>query len=82
MSSRTDTWDELCPDGAFRFYEGENPDGFAAEMRQRFGFDPSVDPHWSKWVDDGFGGFPMRGFLIPAGLVEAVYGNERWPLGS
>jgi hypothetical protein len=82
MKSRSSTWDELVPHGAFRFYEGNDPEGFVAEMKETFGFDPSEDRHWDKLVDDGLGGFPMRGFCIPAGLVEAVYGNERWPLGS
>jgi hypothetical protein len=75
-------WDELCPDGAWRFYEGDNPEGFAAEIKETFGFDPSEDPDWDKHVDDGRGGFPMRGFFVPAGLVGAVYGSGRWELGS
>lgn len=82
MTSRIETWDGLCPDGAFRYYQGDDPEGFVAEMKETFGFDPSSDRHWYKWADDGLGGFPVRGFWIPAGLVEAVYGSERWPLGS
>ena len=74
------SWDELYPDGARRFYEGDNPEGFRAEMMQEFGFDPAVDDPEEKpggWTED-------RGwaFTIPAGLVGKVYGSERWPLGS
>jgi hypothetical protein len=33
-------WGELFPEGRWVFYEGEDPDGFAAEMVAKFGFDP------------------------------------------
>ena len=33
------SWDELCPNGARRFYEGDDPEGFRAEMWEEFGFD-------------------------------------------
>jgi hypothetical protein len=36
---RVSAWDFLCPDGAVRYYEGDDPDGFAAEMLERYGFD-------------------------------------------
>jgi hypothetical protein len=35
------TWKELFPDGRFIFYEGDDPDAFAKEIKARFGFDPS-----------------------------------------
>lgn len=86
----TRTWDDLHPDGAIRYYEGDDPHGFAAEVKVEFGFDVTeagevhdIDEtgydHGCRW-----GGFPERdfSFCIPAGLVEAVYGSERWPLGS
>lgn len=86
----TTTWDDLCPHGAIRHYEGDDPHGFAAEMLDLFGFDVTqggeVHDVDENGVDHGYrwGRFPEHGFsfLIPAGLVEAVYGSERWPLGS
>jgi hypothetical protein len=75
------TWDDLCPDGAIRYYEGDDPDGFVAEMKANFGFDPSEggEARYCRraWTEE-----PGFSFLIPAGLVEAVYGSERYPLGS
>jgi hypothetical protein len=89
MTSTT-SWDDLCPNGAVRYYEGDDPDGFAAEMVAEFGFDVTegdeecgVDSNgreWSyRWAWTEKSGYS---FLIPPGLVEAVYGSERWPLGS
>ena len=83
----TTDWDDLCPNGAIRYYEGDDPDGFVAEMKSEFGFDPTVGgeehgvdangrPWGHRWSWDN------RSFAIPAGLVEAVYGSYRWPIGS
>ncbi len=84
------TWDDLSPDGAIRYYEGDDPDGFAAEIKAEFGFDVTLGGeehyvgangeacHWRwEWTKE-------RGysFLIPHGFVEAIYGSERWPIGS
>jgi hypothetical protein len=90
MTSTTSSWDDRCPDGAIRYYEGDDPDGFAAEMRAEFGFDPTeggeehgVDSNGKEWgyrwawtEELGYS------FAIPPGLVGAVYGSDRWPLGS
>ncbi len=76
------SWDERCPDGAVRYYEGDDPDGFAAKMMAEFGFDVRA-PYQDAWVrldwNHAEGG---RAFFIPPGLVGAVYGSERWPIGS
>jgi hypothetical protein len=82
----TITWDELCPFGALRFYEGDDPDGFAAEMQARYGLDVRAPRpagfegrlNWDSMID----GEPVRIFYIPAGLVEEIYGSDRYPLGS
>jgi hypothetical protein len=84
------SWDERQPEGAIRYYEGDDPDGFAAEIKAEFGFDVTeggeergVDDAGRKWgyrwrwdEEHGFS------FFIPPGLIGAVYGSERWPLGS
>lgn len=73
-------WDELCPDGALRFYEGNDPESFRAEMVTEFGFDPAADD--PEYTPGGWCDYRGWAFTIPAGLVEAVYGSGRWDLGS
>jgi hypothetical protein len=91
QDTRSHTWDDLYPDGAIRYYEGDDPDGFAAEIKAEFGFDVTeggeeqIIDKWGgdcgsyRWAWNEECGFS---FLIPSGYVEAVYGSERWPLGS
>ena len=77
-------WDDLCPDGARRFYEGDDAKAFRKEMLREFGFDPAADD-LDPAPDERPGGWcEERGwvFTIPGGLVGAVYGSDRWPLGS
>jgi hypothetical protein len=74
------TWDDLCPDGARRFYEGDDLEGFRADMWEEFSFEVAADdPEFPPggWCEE-------RGwaFTIPEGLVAAIYGSDRWPLGS
>jgi hypothetical protein len=71
-------WDELCPDGAIRYYEGDDPDGFAAEMLALYNIDVrelAPTELFAGWDEE-------RSFFIPAGLVGEIYGSDRWPLGS
>jgi len=72
-------WDELCPEGAIRFYEGPDPDGFAEQIRELYGFDVTRtyedEYERTNWAE-------RRSFFIPAGLVGEIYGVGRWPLGS
>lgn len=65
------TSDNLHPHGALVFYEGDDPEIFAIEMRKEFGVDVSGDD-WTR----------CRAFVIPPGMVEAIYGSRRWELGS
>ncbi|HSS12238.1 MAG TPA: hypothetical protein VLL25_20285 [Acidimicrobiales bacterium] len=84
MTTNEKTWDELCPDGAIRFYEGDDPDGFAAEMLALFGIDVRAPIPEDEWERGGYcwNEFRSYRFVIPPGLVGAVYGSDRWPLGS
>jgi hypothetical protein len=74
------TWDDLCPQGRVVFYEGDDPDRFAAEMAA-LGIDVRADlpapwrPEYA-WYPDGYA------FHLPAGRVEEIYGSDRWELGS
>jgi hypothetical protein len=82
-------WRELFPKGRRIYYEGDDPQGFAEQIRTEFGFDPSTDPDWGigDWYmpdgtrcPDPFGRTLM--FLCPPGILDAVYGSGRWMLGS
>jgi hypothetical protein len=68
----TTTWRELFPEGRHIFYEGDDPEGFCAEVRAEFGFDPSVP---ACRPDGG-------GFWCPPEHLDAIYGSGRWPMGS
>jgi hypothetical protein len=83
------SWDELCPNGAIRYYEGDDPDGFAAEVKAEFGLDVTEKGDdgyqrwtWDEWLEHEGERFQSFSFFIPAGFVEAIYGSQRWPLGS
>ncbi len=80
----TTTWAELFPTGRDIFYEGETPDEFAAEIAERFGFDPRKDPHWWDVIegDEDMEPFVSYRFHCPAHLLDPIYGNPEYPLGS
>ena len=66
------SWAEMFPNGRHIFYEGDDAEGFARQIKTEFGFDPSQDPKWS----DG------HGFDCPPEHLDAIYGARRFPLGS
>ena len=88
------TWAELFPHGRDIFYEGNDPGGFCAEIKDRFGFDPCQDPQWGdgRWhevvelriadepIEDLFG--RTYRFHCPPEHLDAIYGSGRWPMGS
>jgi hypothetical protein len=86
-------WRELFPNGRHIYYEGDDPDGFAAEIRTEFGFDPttipnsvlySANPLWGLYypADDRRDAFISYSFHCPPGILDAIYGSDRWPMGS
>ena len=88
-STPNDTWRELFPNGRHIYYEGDEPQKFVDEIRAEFGFDPSADPDWGTgyWYvpdagrcPDPFGRTLM--FLCPPEHLDAIYGSQRWPMGS
>ena len=66
------TWQTLFPEGRLIFYEGDDPTGFCEEILKNFGFDPSKSDDW----DD------MQCFHCPPEYLDAIYGNDRYSLGS
>jgi hypothetical protein len=83
------TWRELFPEGRDLFYDGDDPDGFAAEIKARFGFDPSKSPTGGRllWgvpvtLADGelFTAYP---FACPPEHLDAIYPDASgYPVGS
>ena len=89
------TWAELFPNGRGICYEGDDPEGFIAEIKAEFGFDPSADPAWRSNLLNGTYGLGDLGdelyedpfgrsywFLCPAEHLDEIYGSARWPMGS
>jgi hypothetical protein len=83
-------WSELHPDGRDIYYEGDDPEKFAQEIRAEFGFDPSDDElwggppimlglngeHWADLFDR------IYYFHCPPEHLDEIYGSDRWPMGS
>ena len=84
------TWRELFPSGRSIFYEGDKPEKFTHEIQAEFGFDPTADELWGgdaillgpngEHFGDPFGRIYM--FKCPAEHLDAIYGGDRWPMGS
>ena len=78
-------WSELFPKGRHIYYEGDEPQEFAEQIRTEFGFDPSADEYWGLLIpgddlhDDAFTSYCFR---CPPEILDAVYGSGRWPMGS
>jgi hypothetical protein len=86
-------WSELEPDGKYLLYEGDNPEAFVAEMKAKYDFDPSKEDreqmleYWCPsrrpgdyhkcptWERD-------HCFFCPGWLLDLIYGNGAYPLGS
>lgn len=67
-------WSEMFPNGRHIYYEGDDPEGFIKEMKNKFKFDPSEDN--DRWnVDSGYN------FYCPSDLLDKIY-NGTYPLGS
>lgn len=80
----TMTWRELFPEGRHVFYEGTDPDEFRQQIRDEFSFDPGSDPGWGARVGDESdpGSSLSYGFDCPPAHLDAIYGSDRFPLGS
>jgi len=73
------SWTTLFPKGRYIYYEGNTPDEFIAEVKARFGFDPVKNkPNWQQEYKD-WGCF---GFFCPPEHLDAIYGNNEYPMGS
>ena len=71
-------WSELFPHGRHIFYEGDKPGEFARQVQFEFGFDVTKDVKWGEKYPD----FTSYSFDCPPGLLNLIYGTDRFPMGS
>ncbi len=77
------TWASLFPYGRDIFYEGKDPLGFVRQIQAEFGFSPALDPRWGERIEDDVNGsFTSYCFYCPAEHLDAIYGSDRFPMGS
>jgi hypothetical protein len=76
------TWASLFPYGRDIFYEGKDPGGFVRQIQAEFGFSPALDPRWGEQIEDETHSFDSYCFYCPAEHLDAIYGNDRFPMGS
>ena len=68
-------------------YEGDDPEGFRAQVKAEFGFDPADDfdsgaelgrEKWGEWVETKYGELLQNfRFLCPPEHLEAIYGAAK-----
>ena len=76
------TWASLFPYGRDIFYEGKNPVGFVRQIQTEFDFSPALDPRWGERIEDDTYSFNSYCFYCPAEHLDAIYGSDRFPMGS
>lgn len=82
IGQRYPTWKEHFPTGRTIFYEGDDPEEFAGQIKAEFGYDPADDPGWGEQVEFQGENFTSYGFHCPPEHLDAIYGNDRFPMGS
>lgn len=73
------SWLYHFPSGRHIYYEGDTPGYFIEEMEQKFNFNPVKDN--PKWREE-YARFGSFGFFCPPHLLDALYGNDEYPMGS
>lgn len=76
------TWSSLFPEGRHIFYEGDDPTGFVSQIEAEFGFSPARDSRWGEQIDDEDFSLTSYSFHCPAEHLDAIYGTDRFPMGS
>lgn len=75
--------EDYWPNGRHIYYEGDEPEVFAATIKDEFGLDVTSDNNWGQAIEDSEGGsFVSYGFDCPAKLLGDIYYSDRWPTGS
>jgi hypothetical protein len=63
--------DELFPEGRNVWYEGDDPEGFLAAVRERWGLELTLKQDPSGYA-----------FFCPPGYVDAIVYESEWPMGT
>jgi hypothetical protein len=79
---RLPSWASLFPEGRDIAYEGDDPAGFASQIRIEFGFDPASDPRWGAHIDTETDSWDSYWFYCPVEHLDAIYGSDRFLVGS
>ena len=76
------SWKELFPEGRIIFYEGDDPEGFVKEIKERFGYDIMAHTYgWTKEDDrNHFNEEDGYSFHCPPEILDEVY--TQYPMGS
>jgi hypothetical protein len=80
--TRLPSWASLFPEGRDIFYEGDDPAGFASQIETEFGFRPTLDPRWGVLIKTDSLSFTSYCFYCPARHLDAIYGSDRFEVGS
>lgn len=75
-------WSRLFPEGRHIFFEGDDPAAFVSQIEAEFGFSPARDPRWGEQIDDEDPIITSYSFHCPAEHLDAIYGTDRFPMGS
>jgi hypothetical protein len=76
------TWSNLFPEGRDIFYEGDDPTGFVSQIKAEFGFSPAVDSGWGVKIHADDYCFTSYSFRCPSEHLDAIYGSDRFAMGS
>jgi hypothetical protein len=79
---RDTTWSSLFPEGRHIFYEGDDPTRFVSQVEAEFGFNPARDSRWGEQVDGDDISFISYSFHCLPEHLDAIYGSDRFPMGS
>ena len=74
-------WSDLFPEGRDIFYEGNDPVRFVRQIQSEFGFSPASDPRGGEHIDGDGLSFTSHSFYCPSEHLDAIYGNNRFPVG-
>jgi hypothetical protein len=75
--------EDYWPDGRNIYYEGDEPEVFAATVEHEFGLDVTSDEAWGQEIGDPEeGSFLSYGFHCPSNLLGVIYYGDRWSMGS
>jgi hypothetical protein len=79
-------WKDLFPDGRLLYYEGDDPDGFVKEMKEKYGFDPTENISFAPfpYPNEPKSWSKEAGYLFhcPPEHMNEIYGTGKYPLGS